>query len=234
MDLPDTKTGPDPADSSTDATTGEDVPNQQEESSLAEADVPNNKLCGVCNKKEWKYKCTRCYLPSCSLVCSTVHKATHPALEAKPAETIPESKPQSCAANPRPGTVAAAGFKGPFAALDHSKELRLLFKVYPKLPALLNEINAATLRPLEEVDDLPQNGYVKGKKEQPWTFDRGLEKGREALNRARDRDEGVREYSKLILQILSGDAGISAAEMVEKELREENSKIIETLLQGEL
>ena len=64
MDLPDTKTGPDPADSSTDATTGEDVPNQQEESSLAEADVPNNKLCGVCNKKEWKYKCTRCYLPS--------------------------------------------------------------------------------------------------------------------------------------------------------------------------
>jgi hypothetical protein len=75
---------------------------------------------------------------------------------------------------------------------------------------------------------------MKGKKEQPWTFDRGLEKGREALNRARDRDEGVREYSKLILQILSGDAGISAAEMVEKELREENSKIIETLLQGEL
>jgi len=54
------------------------------------------------------------------------------------------------------------------------------------------------------------------------------------LSRARDTDEGVREYSKLILQVLSGDAGISAAELVEKELREENSKIIEALLQGEL
>jgi len=54
------------------------------------------------------------------------------------------------------------------------------------------------------------------------------------LNHARDTDEGVREYSKLVLQILSGEAGISAAELVEKELREENSKIIEALLQGEL
>ena len=54
------------------------------------------------------------------------------------------------------------------------------------------------------------------------------------MSRARDTDEGVREYSKLILQVLSGDAGISAAELVEKELREENSKIIEALLQGEL
>ncbi|KAE9375437.1 hypothetical protein N431DRAFT_502334 [Stipitochalara longipes BDJ] len=234
MDPSDTKTIPDLTDSSTETTTGEEVPNQQEESSLAEADVPKKKLCGVCSEKEWKYKCTRCYLPSCSLVCSTVHKATHPALESKPTETIPESRPQINAATPRPGTVAAAGFKGPFAALDNSEELQLLFKVYPKLPALLDEINTATLRPLEELDEMPQNRYSKGKKEQPWTFDRGLEKGREALSRARDADEGVREYSKLILQILSGEAGISAVELVEKELREENSKIIEALLQGEL
>jgi hypothetical protein len=117
--------------------------------------------------------------------------------------------------------------------LDDSKDLQLLFKTYPKLPALLDQINTATLRPLEELDDLPQNVYSKGKKEQSWTYDRGLEKGREALNRLRDKDEGVREYSTLVLQILSGDAGISAAQLVEKELKEENTKIIEALLQGE-
>lgn len=25
--------------------------------------VPNAKLCGVCKEKEYKYKCSRCYLP---------------------------------------------------------------------------------------------------------------------------------------------------------------------------
>ena len=25
--------------------------------------VPNEKLCGVCKEKEYKYKCSRCYLP---------------------------------------------------------------------------------------------------------------------------------------------------------------------------
>lgn len=118
--------------------------------------------------------------------------------------------------------------------MDNSKELQLLFQTYPKLPALLDEINTATLRPLEELDHLPQTRYSKEKREQPWTYDRGLEKGREALNRLRDTDEGVNEYSTLVLQILSGEAGISAAELVDKELKEENAKIIEALLQGEL
>lgn len=168
------------------------------------------------------------------MACSTVHKATHPALEPKPAEVTAEPQPQSNGAAPRPGTVAAVDFKGPFAALDDSKELQTLFKIYPKLPSLLDEINTATLRPLEELANNTQNGFSRGKKEEPWTFDRGLEKGREALNRARDTDESVREYSKLILQILSGEAGVSAAELVQKELAEENAKIIEALLKGEM
>ncbi len=118
--------------------------------------------------------------------------------------------------------------------MDDSKELQTLFKMYPQLPSLLDEINTATLRPLEEFDNSTQNGFSRRKKEESWTFDRGLEKGREALNRARDTDEGVREYSKLILQILSGEAGASAAELVQKELAEENAKIIEALLKGEM
>jgi hypothetical protein len=171
---------------------------------------------------------------SCSLACSTLHKATHPALEPKPAEAKAEAQPQFNGAAPRPGTLAVVGFKGPFAALDDSKALQTLFKMYPQLPSLLDEINTATLRPLEDLDNNTQNGFSRRKKEEPWTFDRGLEKGREALSRARDTDEGVREYSKLILQLLSGEAGISAAELVQKELAEENAKIIEALLKGEM
>jgi len=201
---------------------------------LAGTGVSKKKLCGVCNEKEGKYKCTRCYLPSCSLACSTLHKATHAALEPKPEETVAAPPPQFNGTAPRPGTVASAGFKGPFTALDDSKELQTLFKMYPKLPSLLDEINTATLRPLEELDNNTDSGFLRGKKQEPWTSDRGLEKGRDALNRARDTDEGVREYSKLILQILSGEAGISAAELVQKELAEENAKIIEALLKGEM
>lgn len=33
------------------------------ELSLAEANVSKEKLCGVCNEKASKYKCSRCYLP---------------------------------------------------------------------------------------------------------------------------------------------------------------------------
>jgi len=33
------------------------------ESSLAKNNDTNEKLCGVCNEKAYKYKCSRCYLP---------------------------------------------------------------------------------------------------------------------------------------------------------------------------
>jgi hypothetical protein len=37
---------------------------QYTNTSLATAnDVPNPKICGVCKEKEYKYKCSRCFLP---------------------------------------------------------------------------------------------------------------------------------------------------------------------------
>lgn len=63
MDPPDTQPVPNVTDSSTETTTGHEGSKQQEQSSLAGVDVCKKKLCGVCNEKEWKYKCTRCYLP---------------------------------------------------------------------------------------------------------------------------------------------------------------------------
>lgn len=64
MDLPDTKPVSKDAESSAETATGEEALEQQQESSLAEADVSTKKLCGVCSEKEWRYKCSRCYLPT--------------------------------------------------------------------------------------------------------------------------------------------------------------------------
>jgi len=141
--------------------------------------------------------------------------------------------------------VAAAGFKGPFAALDDSKELQTLFKTYPRLPAQLDEINAAMLPPIAGQEVAIQSQYhgevPKGKgrrREEPWNRDRGLRNGVQALARARKAygkdGEGIREFSKLILQIVSGDESVDATELIQKELAEENARSISQLLKGEV
>ena len=145
---------------------------------------------------------------------------------------------------PRAGTVAAAGSKSPFAALDESAELKTLFQQYPHLPSQLDQIDIATLPPTDGDDGRPKTQYARGtrrgrgRKHEPWNQDRGLENGVQALNRAREAygkdGEGVREFSKLVLQILSGDENIDATALVQKELAEENARIISQLLNGEL
>jgi hypothetical protein len=183
--------------------------------------------------------------PSCSITCSTLHKVTHPAIESAP-EAKPESTPTSHTngSAPRAGTIAAAGSKGPFAALYDSKELRTLFQMYPHLPSQLDEINTATLPPASGLNSGPQLQYSRGtekgrgRKNEPWNRDRGLENGVQALIRARETygkdGEGVREFSKLVLQILSRDENVDATELVRKELAEENARIISQLLNGEM
>lgn len=123
--------------------------------------------------------------------------------------------------------------RGPFAALGDSKELQELFKIYPRLAAELDEINNATLRP-QEPTGYEKHGKAR-KEYENWNADRGLENGVKALNRARNTfgGEGVREFSTLVLQILSGDEGETAATQIEKELAEENTRIIEALLNRE-
>lgn len=98
--------------------------------------------------------------------------------------------------------------------LDDSKELQQLFIQFPNLPKQLDLINAATLRPIE---DFGQSQYG-GKKQQPWNQDKGTQLGVEALKRARiayGKDgEGVREYGKLILQLLARESEIDAKELI--------------------
>lgn len=68
-----------------------------------------------------------------------------------------------------------------------------------------------------------------------WNQERGLEKGREALDRAREAwgkdGEGIREYGELILRIVGG---VDADELVRKELERENARIVKALLDGEM
>ena len=117
----------------------------------------------------------------------------------------------------------------------------MLFKLYPSLPTLLDKINTATLPPLNDPKSNTGNGYNKGTrhpKEEPWNADRGMQNGLRALLAARELDgkdgEGVREYSKLVLQILSGDDEMDAATLIQKQLAEENARIVETLLNADM
>ncbi|KAH8812506.1 hypothetical protein F5884DRAFT_311366 [Xylogone sp. PMI_703] len=78
----------------------------------------------------------------------------------------------------------------------------------------------------------------RGGKNQPWNQDIGLQCGVQALCRAREvfgKDgEAVREYSKLVLKLLSDEEGVDVAEQIQKELAEENARIISQLLNGEM
>ena len=183
--------------------------------------------------------------PSCSIACSTLHKATHPAIEPTP-EAKPEAPTKDLAngSAPRAGTLAAAGSKSPFTALDDSAELKILFQNYPGLPSQLEQINTATLPPTDgekggsHSQYPPRVGRGQGRKSEPWNKDRGLENGVHALNKAREAygkdGEGVREFSKLVLQILARDEVADARELIQKELAEENARIISQLLNREM
>jgi len=205
----------------------------------APAPTSQKNLCGVCHDAIPKYKCSQCLLPYCSVACSKLHKDAHPADSSK--EAIHAPKPVSTpiskpAVKVLAGTVAAAGSRGPFAALEDSKELRALFKLYPKLSSQLDEINNATLRPCANTFEKPKYGKGRaGNGIESWNQDRGIENGVKALNNARNSSTGeaVREYSNLILQILSEDEGLHSAQLIQQELAEENARIIEALLNGE-
>lgn len=178
-------------------------------------------------------------MDSCSVACSKQHKINHPPDEPKiEPETAPTSKTETNT-HRRPGTVAGAvPFKGPFAALDSSPQLKLLFKLYPNLPTILNKINTATLPPLDGYTPSGLPTSVRKGNEQPWNSDRGLQKGVEALKKARNEDgkdgESVREYGRVVLHILREEEGMTTEEAIRKEEQEENARIIEQLLNGDI
>lgn len=203
----------------------------------------NANLCGVCEIKPGKYKCSRCRLPYCSVPCSKTHQQNHPPdapKQEKPADQTPNAPP------PPPAAAAPIDPSNPFSALATSDKLQLLFKKYPNLPNQLLEIHDATQPPPESPDaaskaipaslmkGLPANSYHNGVKGQ-WNHDIGIKNGKAALRRARkasgEDGEAIREYTELILHIMNqtNDRNDAVA-YVQRQIAEQDTALIERLL----
>ncbi|OLN95293.1 putative zinc-finger protein C4F10.19c [Colletotrichum chlorophyti] len=201
--------------------------------------APRTKMCGVCNEKEGKYKCTRCALPFCSVPCNKLHRENHPP------DPEPTSKTPEPPAAPQP-VAGARDPKNPFIALDDSDQLRYLFRRYPGLQTRLLDIIAATEPPpdaqgaggsLNDMMRARATAAANPKKEQ-WTHDVGIRNGKEALRKARNEDgevgEGVREYIELINHLVSqASADAEAEEVIRRRAAEKDAELIRRLMAEE-
>lgn len=198
--------------------------------------APNSPtLCGVCKINTPKYKCSRCYLPYCSVACNKTHRDNHP--------PDPEPKPeQERAPNAQfNAPIQSSDPTNPFRALEKSEKLRRLFQKYPGLPDQLLKIHAATLPP---TDTTSQNlgipaSLLKGlPKKESWNHDIGIQNGKEALRKARrahgEDGDAIREYSELILHLINTeDSDSDVTNLLRQQLAQEDSKLIERLIAEE-
>ncbi|GKT86698.1 HIT zinc finger [Colletotrichum tofieldiae] len=207
--------------------------------------APKSKLCGVCNEKEGKYKCTRCALPLYLL---------RPVQQDSPREPPPRPRTVRHGEPPTAGDSALepppSGApkpprdpKNPFSVLDDSHQLRYLFRRYPGLQTRLLEIIAATEPPPEmQSTGSSLNDMMKARamaaanpKKEQWTHDVGLRNGKEALRKARNAagedGEGVREYIELINHLMSeANAAAEADEVIRKQAAEKDAELIRRLM----
>ncbi|KAJ0339801.1 hypothetical protein COL922a_004019 [Colletotrichum nupharicola] len=207
------------------------APQTQEPEAVPEPKAaPKTKMCGICNEKEGKYKCTRCPLPF------KIHRENHP--------PAPEPVPKPPVEAPKqPGAKKAFDPKNPFSVLDDSPQLRYLFKRYPSLKSRLLGILAATEPPPElQGTGNSLNDTMKARalaaanpnKEQ-WSHDVGIRNGKEALRKARtaagEDGEGVREYIELINHLILKGEDAAADEAIRKSAAEKDTNLIRKLLE---
>ncbi|KZL63656.1 HIT zinc finger [Colletotrichum tofieldiae] len=206
--------------------------------------APKSKLCGVCNEKEGKYKCTRCALPFCSVPCNKIHRENHPPDPEPSATANPPTAGDSALEPPPSGAPKPPRDpKNPFSVLDDSHQLRYLFRRYPGLQTRLLEIIAATEPPPEmQSTGSSLNDMMKARamaaanpKKEQWTHDVGLRNGKEALRKARNAagedGEGVREYIELINHLMSeANAAAEADEVIRKQAAEKDAELIRRLM----
>lgn len=127
----------------------------------------------------------------------------------------------------------------PFSVFDDSPELRRLFKKYPGLPVALEAIHEATLPPKNvPIGIHAMIEATRNKKQEVWTPDVGLRRGRAALRKARtdpgEDGDGVREYCDLVRYLLSrSDTDGKVNDMVQHEVVQGDVKRIRSLQQQE-
>ncbi|KAE9573848.1 hypothetical protein CGMCC3_g10079 [Colletotrichum fructicola] len=213
------------------------APQTQEPEAVPEPKAaPKTKMCGICNEKEGKYKCTRCPLPFCSVQCSKIHRENHPP-DPEPVPKPPVEAPK------QPGAKKAFDPKNPFSVLDDSPQLRYLFKRYPSLKSRLLGILAATEPPPElQGTGNSLNDTMKARalaaanpKKEQWSHDVGIRNGKEALRKARtaagEDGEGVREYVELINHLILKGEDAAAEEAIRKSAAEKDTDLIRKLLE---
>ncbi|KAF4824664.1 hypothetical protein CGCTS75_v009988 [Colletotrichum tropicale] len=203
---------------------------QEPEAVLEPKAAPKTKMCGICNEKEGKYKCTRCPLPF------KIHRENHPP-DPEPVPKPPVEAPK------QPGAKKAFDPKNPFSVLDDSPQLRYLFKRYPSLKSRLLGILAATEPPPElQGTGNSLNDTMKARalaaanpKKEQWSHDVGIRNGKEALRKARtaagEDGEGVREYIELINHLILKGEDAAAEEAIRKSAAEKDTDLIRKLLE---
>ncbi|GJC82345.1 hypothetical protein ColLi_05183 [Colletotrichum liriopes] len=198
--------------------------------------APKSKLCGVCNEKEGKYKCTRCALPLFTARTTPRPRTVRHGEPPTAGDSALEPPPSGAPKPPRDP-------KNPFSVLDDSHQLRYLFRRYPGLQTRLLEIIAATEPPPEmQSTGSSLNDMMKARamaaanpKKEQWTHDVGLRNGKEALRKARNAagedGEGVREYIELINHLMSeANAAAEADEVIRKQAAEKDAELIRRLM----
>ncbi|KAJ6439623.1 zinc finger domain-containing protein [Purpureocillium lavendulum] len=191
-------------------------------------------MCGVCKTTASKYKCSRCYLPYCSVACNKAHQANHPP-DLKP-KSEPDDEPPSASLPAKP-----SGPLNPFSALDNSDKLAWLFRKYPNLPQQLLDIHAETQPPPEDPSKHIPASLLQGvaaPRRNNWTRDQGIKKGKSALRKARQQPgkdgEGVREYCTLIRMLVNdGEANDGATATLQQQFAQEDADIIRQLMEEE-
>ncbi|PFH58085.1 hypothetical protein XA68_14187 [Ophiocordyceps unilateralis] len=185
-------------------------------------------MCGICVAVASKYKCSRCYLPYCSVACNKTHQTNHPP------DPTPEPSPK-----PRPSDSPAepTGPPNPFQALDKSEKLEWLFRKYPNLPQQLLDIHTETQPPPEDLSVRIPASLMRGVPAQGnWSHEKGISRGKAALRRARqlpgEAGEAVREYCTLIMLLLDGEEAENGAQTVlQQQLAQQDADLIRQLME---
>ncbi|PHH67980.1 hypothetical protein CDD80_340 [Ophiocordyceps camponoti-rufipedis] len=188
-------------------------------------------MCGVCAAVESKYKCSRCYLPYCSVACNRTHQSNHPP-DPEPELSPPESPPRAPSAEPE-------GTPNLFGALDKSDKLEWLFRKYPNLPEQLLDIYNETQPPQDDMSARIPASLMRGVPSQGnWSCEKGISKGKAALRRARqlpgEAGEAIREYCTLIMLLVEEEEAKSGAQTVfQQQLAEQDANMIRQLMAAE-
>jgi hypothetical protein len=103
--------------------------------------------------------------------------------------------------------------------------------MYPNLASQLEEIYSAMQPPTGSDGEIQRRLTGRPNPAKQWNRERGVENGREALDRARQKwgsdGEGVREYGELVLRLVRG---VDAEEAMRREMEREERRVVEALL----